>query len=224
MQNKICIPVTLRFLCFLLFSCLFFCAGCAGPAPQRGGRASHTSASGARMEFHQPENPKDGASQHTESSAEKAYPPGTVIRETESRLINGQTNTIVREITVPTNAPAPLTMTTRDSSQTSIGGSWRDTARELAERVKSIRPVMYFGLAMLLVAGAFAYFGWWTKAGIAAGAGAGAILLAQVLPGHEGMIIAGGGILVVVGALLVLYVYHKGQLDANRNGIPDRLE
>jgi hypothetical protein len=50
------------------------------------------------------------------------------------------------------------------------------------------------------------------------------VVLAQVLPDHEGMILLGGfGVFGQVAAL-ILYAYYKGQLDQNHNGIPDFLE
>ena len=77
---------------------------------------------------------------------------------------------------------------------------------------------------MTLVAGALAYFGWWTKAAVAVAVGLGMIVLAQTLPEHGTFILLGGLAVFAVAALLVLYAYYKGQLDQNHNGIPDFLE
>lgn len=191
--------------------------GCGGLKPQRGGQARHTSPTGAVSEMRQPENPKDAATQRTEAAKqeERSFPPGATVRETETKAANGQTNVITREFIVPTNAPAAIVIksTVSDKSQTAIGGSFADAARELAERVKSVRPVMYFGILMLAAAAALAYFQWWTKAAIAAGIGIGSIILAQVLPGHEGIIMLAALAVFALLALLVLYVYHKGKLD-----------
>jgi hypothetical protein len=68
------------------------------------------------------------------------------------------------------------------------------------------------------------YFGWWTKAALAAGVGLGMIVLAHTLPGHGATILIGGLVTFALAALLVLYAYSKGQLDRNHNGIPDFLE
>ena len=76
----------------------------------------------------------------------------------------------------------------------------------------------------MIVAAAFAYFGWWTKAAIAGAVGVGAIVLGQALPGNESKIILGGVVAFALLALLVLYVYHKGKLDRDGDGIPDFLQ
>ena len=56
-----------------------------------------------------------------------------------------------------------------------------------------IRPVMWAGIVMMtLVAGVLIYFGWWTKAAVAAGVGIGMIVLAQTLPDYGGTIVLGG--------------------------------
>src|SRR5262245_37690991 len=91
-------------------------AGCAGLKPQRGGSLKHKSAVGSETELSQPENPKDATTQRSEGTKEerRAYPPGTTIRETET--VN-KTNVIVREFTVPTNAPAPLVIETKVSDK-----------------------------------------------------------------------------------------------------------
>jgi hypothetical protein len=75
---------------------------------------------------------------------------------------------------------------------------------------------MWAGLVMMtLVAGVLVYFGWWTKAGVAVGVGIGMIVLAQTLPDHGTLILFGGLGVFALAALLILYAYHKGQLDKN---------
>ena len=77
---------------------------------------------------------------------------------------------------------------------------------------------------MTLVAGELVYFGWWTKAAVAVAVGIGMVVLAETLPDHGGMILLGGLAVFGLVALLILYAYHKGQLDKNNNGVPDILE
>jgi branched-subunit amino acid transport protein AzlD len=84
---------------------------------------------------------------------------------------------------------------------------------------------MWAGIGMMtLVAGAFVYFRWWTKAAMALAIGLGMIVLAQMLPDHGPLIFFSGFGVFAVAALLVLYAYHKGQLDKDGNGVPDFLE
>jgi hypothetical protein len=119
----------------------------------------------------------------------------------------------------------PVRLVAKDRTETSIGGAQKDTVREWASKAANMQPVMWAGIAMMtLVAGVLVYFGWWTKAAVAIGVGVAMVVLAQTLPDHGTVILLGGlGVFGLV-ALLVLYAYHKGQLDQNHNGIPDFLE
>ena len=119
----------------------------------------------------------------------------------------------------------PVRYQFRDRTETSIGGAQKDSLREWAGKARSMQPVMWTGLVLMtLVAGVLVYFGWWTKAALAIGVGLGMIVVAATVPDHGTLILLGGlGVFSVV-ALLVLYAYHKGQLDRNNNGIPDILE
>ena len=118
-----------------------------------------------------------------------------------------------------------MKVVSKDRIETSIGGAQKDTWRDWAGKAANLQPVLWAGILMMtLVAGALAYFGWWTKAGLAVGIGLGMIVLAQTLPGHEAAILLGGLGLFGVVSLLILYAYNKGQLDRNHNGIPDFLE
>jgi hypothetical protein len=130
-----------------------------------------------------------------------------------------------RSPTAVLSQPMPVRRVIKDHTETSIGAAQKDTLREWAGKAASVRPVMWAGIAMMtLVAGAFVYFGWWTKAALAVGVGLGMIILAQTLPDCGGTILFGGIGVFALAALLVLYAYHKGQLDKNHNGIPDFLE
>ena len=119
----------------------------------------------------------------------------------------------------------PVRFTATDRTETTVGAAQKDTAREWAAKAASLQPVTWAGIAMMtLVAGTLAYFGWWTKAGLALAVGVGMVVLAQALPGHGALILLSGLGLFALAALLVLYAYSKGQLDQNHNGIPDFLE
>jgi hypothetical protein len=121
--------------------------------------------------------------------------------------------------------PMPVRCVTKDRTETTIGAAQKDTVREWAGKAAQMRPVLWAGLVMMtLVAGILVYFGWWTKAGLAAAIGLGMIVLAQALPGHGTLIVFGGLGVFALLALLILYAYHKGRLDRNDNGIPDFLE
>ena len=119
----------------------------------------------------------------------------------------------------------PVRVSATDRTETSIGTAQKDTAREWAAKAASVQPVMWAGIIMMtVVAGVLAYFGWWTKAGVAVAVGVAMIVLASALPSHGTLILLAGLGVFAVAALLVLYAYYKGQLDQNHNGIPDFLE
>jgi hypothetical protein len=121
--------------------------------------------------------------------------------------------------------PMPVRISAIDQAETTIGAAQKDLAREWAAKAATLQPVMWAGIAMMtLVAGLLAYFGWWTKAGLAVAIGVGMIVLAQTLPAHGTFILFGGVAVFALAALLILYSYYKGQLDQNHNGIPDFLE
>ena len=49
-----------------------------------------------------------------------------------------------------------------------------------------MQPMVWAGVIMMtLVAGALLYFGWWTKAGLAAAAGVAIIVLAKLIPATQ---------------------------------------
>jgi hypothetical protein len=119
----------------------------------------------------------------------------------------------------------PVRFTMRDRIDTTLGAAHRDTTREWASKASQMQPVMWTGIAMMtIVAALLGYVGWWTKAALAVVVGAGIIVLAQALPDHGTTILLAGLGMFGLIALLVLYAYHKGQLDKDQNGIPDFLE
>jgi hypothetical protein len=177
----------------------------------------------------QSENPKEPSQQvvQSEQTVEYVLPPGTVFPPPQAVAgvrVDTNQSAAWRECAV-LERPVPVRMVTKDRTETRIGGAQRDTAREWASRAANLRPVIWAGILMMtLVAGGLAYFGWWTKAAVAVAVGIGMIVLGQTLPDYGGLILVGGLGVFAVTALLVLYAYHKGQLDQNQNGIPDVLE
>jgi hypothetical protein len=220
-----------------------FWSGCFEPRAQKGGgatslisRPGHTNA----VTLAQPENPNQPSRQmvQSEQTVEYILPAGTAIAlgAGRSELGDRVEDRLSRtpDSGLPSSAPpavailaspTPVRCVTKDRTETSIGGAQKDTAREWAAKAASVQPVMWAGIAMMtVVAGVLVYFGWWTKAALALGIGVGMILLAQTLPAYGTAILLGGLGVFGLAALLVLYAYHKGQLDQNHNGITDFLE
>ena len=214
-------------LCVLL-------AGCRGPRPQKGGQASNSLVRPGRTNvttMQQAENPKEPSRQTVVSQQEFEYvlPEGTALGlPPAGPPITAASNNAALLASGPMailSKPTPVRYTATDRTETTLGAVHKDTAREWAAKAASLQPVMWAGIAMMtLVAGLFAYFGWWTKAGLAAAVGVAMIVLAQTLPDSGMLIFLGGLGVFILSALLVLYSYYKGQLDQNHNGIPDFLE
>ena len=230
----------------------FLFAGCHSVKAQKGGAAAvqitrpgHTNS----VTLSQSDNPKEPSKQtvRSEQTVEYVLPAGTALwLESGMGTMSGQNlpnNPAVpatKQIGSTTNphaataegrmrailsGPVPVRCITKDRTETSIGGAQKDTLREWAGKAANMEPVMWAGIIMMtVVAGILVYFGWWTKAAVAVAVGVGMIVVAQTLPDHGAAIILTGLAVFGVVALLVLYAYHKGQLDQNHNGIPDFLE
>lgn len=202
------------------------------PHAQKGGSASSTISRPGHTNsttLSQSENPKEPSKQTVQSEQTVQYvlPPGTALVRDQHVSAQGDPAAVGLSPgdRVILSQPMPVKYVTKDRTETSIGGAQKDTLREWAGKAANLHPVMWAGIAMMtLVAGVLVYFGWWTKAGVAVVVGIGMVVLAQTLPDHGTVILLGGLGVFALAALLILYAYHKGQLDKNQNGIPDFLE
>jgi hypothetical protein len=183
----------------ILLACLLL-SGCA-TRPQKGGTAS-TKMAGFAATLAQPENPQASSSQTVERTvvvepAPAVVPPGTPDK--------------------PAPAPARVTETTKTT--TTIGPAQKDTARELAAKLKATAPAFWVGIACILAAGALFYFGWHSPAVIAAATGAGLMLFSHLVAtaGTLMLVVAVAGLAIV----LVFRAYEKGALDSI---LPDRFD
>lgn len=193
-----------RLFCFLMSIALVGCS-----IGNRPGVSSMQSPAGDFASLKQSDNPLGPSTQDMNSSNELSLiiPRGSSITTVE---VNAQkTNTT--QITV--SEPTPMVKKETHSHAAVIGAAQTDTSKALAAKYKALLPVMIVGILFILGGGAFAYFGWWTKAAIMWGIGVAMITFAAVLPGHEVLIISIGLSVAVVAILLVLYIYHKGKLD-----------
>jgi hypothetical protein len=214
------------FLIFIVLGLIACFCGCGSPKPQSGGRAEHISAT-ATNNVAQGENAKESTLQQAESQVTEklTLPPGSKFKKTETTVRASRkflareqvTNTITTEIKIAgTNADnisAVMEKTVSDQAQTKLGAAQKDFARELAVNFAAMRPVLFFGLAMVLVAGALFYFKWWTKGFIALAIGILSIAIYQIFPTNPWLIVGGGTVIFGIAALLVYYAYHKGRLD-----------
>ncbi len=214
--------IVVLFLVFLLVGC-----GTIRPLKPGSARIVSTQAGVTNSyELTQSENPAHASSQNSERVQRMELPlaAGSVVQTVTPGLpitSHSLTNSTAYPASVTLAAPAVMKLETIERTGTVLGAAQKDTSRELTARFAAMRPVQWVGVLLILGAVALAYFGWWTPAGIAGAAGAGMIVLAQVLPGHEWLILAGGVAVAALGVLVVFYAYNSGRLDPY---LPDALD
>lgn len=174
--------MTTNFLSLALLSLTMFVGGCA-MAPLKPGTSSFTATSGVEGTLKQSQNPQQ-----------------------ESRQVYKRT---VEEPGVPIpNAPRVIS----ETIETTIGAAQKDTAREMAAKLGSLRGVVWIGvLVFLFGAASFAYpplkvivGGSTTTSAVIAGSGLAMIVLPTLLVGHELLILA-----VAAGAAALYFFAHR---------------
>ena len=119
-----------------------------------------------------------------------------------------------------------------ESIETTIGAAQKDTAREMAAKLGSLRPVMWVGILLFLFgAASFVYpplkaivGGSVTTSAVLSLSGLAMIILPSLIVGNELLILGGG-----VGVAVLYWFSHRhgklqGFVDANQDGIDDREE
>ena len=201
-------------------------AGCrVSPPPQKGGQSSMTLAGPVvppAAHFVAPENPKTPSRQTIER---------TTIREFFTPRLNGGAapETGVgqsEEVSVArpaehADAPTLAREEIVERAATELGTSWEDKVRELAARLANTRPGRWVGVALLVLGPVIGWkIGWKINGLIAGGVGLLLVVLSMVVPGNEAWFGLGG----LIVPALVGYVYYRARYDANKDGIPDRLQ
>jgi hypothetical protein len=219
---------------FLFAMLLVALAGCSLVRPfqsvQKGGKARVSGLQGltsASQDMSQPENPKDAATQNRDETIESV----TVIPEgsTEDFIT---TDSQGKPATNRLTYKKPTTRTYRHvlKAAQSVGAAQKDTGREIAAKLAAARPVQYMGVILVLAACAMfhpvvrAFVASTTVQAVVGAVGLSMIFGPMVIVGHEGLMIGGGLVLI----LIVFFMHRHGRLqgivDANRNGIDDRTE
>jgi len=190
---------------FRFFSLLFLASvllvGCIGPRPLRPGRSAISSGNW-RATVTQSENPQAPTAQTTE-------------RIVETTTSVGGTNQTVK---------------TSERSSATIGAAQKDTAREIAAKLSSARPVQVVGVILILAAlamfhPAVAAITASRTFQMATGAvGLFLIFAPFVVVGNEKLLLLAG-----IGVPAGWFFIHRhgklqGLVDANKNGIPDDQE
>jgi hypothetical protein len=118
-----------------------------------------------------------------------------------------------------------------EKAGTVIGAAQKDTAREVGAKLASLKGVVWVGLGLFLFGlGSLVYpplrviiGSVTTSVGMAAG-GVALMVLPTMIVGNELLIL--GGVALAVGAWFLAHRHGqlKGMVDANQNGIDDRIE
>jgi hypothetical protein len=198
--------------------------GCAGTAPLKGGKATTLSkpAQGIEQTVVQSDNPAQVSRQDQESVRTRSY---TV--PTGSRLESGATNAAA----VVVSAPMPVVEFEETRAKTELGAAQKDTARELGAKLASLKGIVWVGVAMFAFGLASMFYpplklligSVTTSAAITVG-GLALMVLPTLVVGNELLIL--GGVGVAVGGWFLAHRHGRlqGFVDANKNGVDDRLE
>jgi hypothetical protein len=224
----------------ILFGLVLIVAGCSSTRPLKPGKAtirSNVSTNGVHefvSEMKQPENPAQSAAQNFERTTETELPLATGTKVTETVTAppaSAGQPPVVSEKTIVLAQPAVQKTRVTEKAGTVIGAAQKDTAREIGAKLASLRGIVWvgvglfvFGLVSLvypplrLVVGSLT-----TSIAIAAG-GVALMVLPSLVVGDELLILAGVG--VTVGAWFLAHRHGRlqGMVDANNNGIDDRIE
>jgi hypothetical protein len=196
-------------------------AGCAS-APLKGGKATTLSkpTQGIEQSVVQSDNPAAVSRQDQEAVKVRTYtvPAG-------SRVESGTNGAIV------VSAPMPVTEREETRAKTELGAAQKDTARELGAKLASLKGIVWVGVALFLFGLASIFYpplkliigSVTTSAAICAG-GAALLILPTLVVGNELLILGGVGATVGLWFFAHRHGRLQGFVDANKNGVDDRLE
>ena len=205
---------------FVMFGLLL--CGCT-TQPLKGGKASTSQAAGRiSQSVSQSDNPAQSSRQDQETVRTRSY---TV--PTGSRLESGLTNGAA----VIVSAPMPVIEREETRAKTELGAAQKDTARELGAKLASLKGIVWVGVAMFVFGLASIFYpplklligSLTTSAAIAVG-GLVLMVLPTLIVGNELLIM--GGVGVAVGGWFLAHRHGRlqGFVDANKDGVDDRLE
>lgn len=224
----------------ILCSLLTLVAGCASTQPLRPGTANIASsdpATGAQFasELKQPENPAQSAAQNFERTTETSLPLPAGTRVEERSIARDEKKPeappVVTERTIVLSAPAVQTTRTVEKAGTTIGAAQKDSAREFGAKLASLKGIVWvgvlmflFGLATLAYPPLRAIIGSVTTSVAIIVGGIALMVLPTLIVGNELLILGGVGALVGGWFFAHRHGRLRGFVDANKNGIDDRLE
>jgi hypothetical protein len=218
-----------RFLCAAL--CAAVLAGCAGPAPLKGGKAvlSRKPTGVVEETLTQSENPAQATKQERQSFKVRTFTvpagsrleasPASAARRQECPRSGPQPSTLYFQPSPSfvLSAPTPVVEREEDRLRTELGAAQKDMARELGARLASLKGVVWvgvglfiFGLASLVWPPLKAAVGSVTTGGALMAGGVALMVLPNLLAGNELLILGVVGL--AVGAWFV--AHRHGQMAA----------
>lgn len=225
-------------------ACLLCLCGCMSLPPATAPGASSVTLGGAdaptTAAVVTPANPKTPTTQTVKKHTVRTYFPPAAIRPVSAPHAGPSTSGDPAASLPPMQpadsaqptppAPAYLsalaTEETTEEATATVGGSWQDTAREMAAKLAGLAPLTWGGMACLLVS--VVLFSW-KPARVMLGAGkslpallaalgVGLICAPSILAEHSGKVAIGGAVLVLVFWLHSRASYTEGQKDAIKSG------
>ena len=209
--------------------------GCGTTKLPKGGKASTVAKPGGTIEqtVVQSDNPAQVSKQDQETVKTKTYavPAGSRIKETRVVQMEPEAPPVTNVQAVVVSAPMPVVEREEIRAKSELGAAQKDTAREIGAKLSSLKGIVWVGVVMFLFGLASLFYpplraiigSVTTSAAILIG-GLALIILPTLIVGNELLIL--GCVAMSVGGWFVAHRYGKmrGFVDANKNGIDDRLE
>lgn len=220
---------------WILWLCLsLLVVGCNSPAPLKGGKAMTVSkpAQGIEQTVVQSENPASVSRQDQEVVRVKSYTVPAGSRLEETKIVAADAGPPVTNVhAVVVSAPMPVVEREETRAKTELGAAQKDTARELGAKLASLKGIVWLGVAMFVFGLASIFYpplkaligSVTTSAAITIG-GLALMTLPTLIVGNELLIL--GGVALAVGGWFLAHRHGRlrGFVDANKDGVDDRLE
>ncbi len=209
-------------------------AGCTSTKPLKGGKATTVSkpTQGIEQTVVQSENPSQVSKQDQEVVKVKSYtvPAGSRLEEARVMAVDGGAPaTNLQSLVI--SAPMPVTEREETRAKTELGAAQKDSARELGAKLASLKSIVWLGVAMFVFGLASIFYpplkaiigSVTTSAAITLG-GLALMVLPTLIVGNELLIL--GGVALAVGGWFLAHRHGRlqGFVDANKDGVDDRLE
>ncbi len=221
----------------LIYSALLVAvfAGCHSTKPLKGGKASTTVKPAGVVEqtVVQSDNPAAVSRQQQETVKTKTYtvPTGSRIEETRVVKTESAAVPVTNVHAVVVSAPMPVVEREEVRAKTELGAAQKDTAREIGAKLSSLKGIMWVGVVMFVFGLATMFYpplraiigSVTTSAAIIVG-GTALMILPTLVVGNELLILT--GVAIAVGGWFLAHRHGqlRGFVDANKNGIDDRIE